>query len=213
MKRSPNVAPSVGGGGGGGSASFYPASETYPAEDHPVDGDDDDPGAAIERQKLLSDLDHLRMKFKKSVIPPDIERQNTATVRLILERNFVQLKRHRAVKWMKLTMAGFLILVELFFMKFTNLNMNRFMDWHSANLLQYEEIMAEMSSIDSPINNTPPMVQLAMAMLMNTVVFVATAFIHKTCEVDILPIVCTITGANQMRPPESPFAAFGKNFK
>jgi hypothetical protein len=35
-------------------------------------------------------------------IPPDIEKQNTATVRLIIERNITQLKRHRTVAMMKL---------------------------------------------------------------------------------------------------------------
>lgn len=221
-ERSADVASAYGGGGAGSgsAASYYPASETNAAED-PVDA-----GDALERQKLLGDLDLLRMKFKKSVIPPDIEKQNTATVRLILERNFVQLKRHRAVKWMRLTLCGFLLVVELIFMRFTNLDMERFMDWHSANLMQYEEIMAEMSSIDSPINSSPPILQLAIVLLMNTIVFVASALIQKTCRVDILPIVCTMTGANHIRPaasaaatgappPVNPsiFSAFGKNFK
>lgn len=54
-----------------------------------------DEGADSERQALLRQLDLLRLKFKQSVIPADIERQDTTAVRLIVERNLVNLKRTR----------------------------------------------------------------------------------------------------------------------
>ena len=48
-----------------------------------------------ERETLLRQLDLLRLKFKQSVIPPDIEGQTTSAVRKVVERNLVNLKRAR----------------------------------------------------------------------------------------------------------------------
>lgn len=77
-----------------GSASLPPLRPPAPPP-VPVDaaaaGDAD-----AERQALLRQLDLLRLKFKQSVIPPDIERQDTTAVRLIVERNLINLKRVRA---------------------------------------------------------------------------------------------------------------------
>jgi hypothetical protein len=50
----------------------------------------------MERQGLLQKLDLLRLKFKQSIIPTDIERQKTPVVRMVMERNMLQLKRVRA---------------------------------------------------------------------------------------------------------------------
>lgn len=47
---------------------------------------------SMERETLLRQLDMLRMKFKQSVIPPDVETQHTPVVRMIVERNLLQLK-------------------------------------------------------------------------------------------------------------------------
>ena len=55
-----------------------------------------------EREALLRQLDLLRLKFKQSVIPPDIETQATPAVRLIVERNLVNLKRARNIAMYKL---------------------------------------------------------------------------------------------------------------
>jgi len=50
-----------------------------------------------ERQQLLKQLDVLRLKFKEHVIPSNIENQDTRAVRLVVERNLLQLKRARNV--------------------------------------------------------------------------------------------------------------------
>lgn len=50
-----------------------------------------------ERETLLRQLDLLRLKFKQSVIPTDIETQTTPAVRLVVERNLVNLKRARTI--------------------------------------------------------------------------------------------------------------------
>ena len=61
---------------------------TNPSRRQTVDED-------VERQTLLRQLDLLRLKFKQSIIPNDIERQKTPVVKLVVERNMIQLKRAR----------------------------------------------------------------------------------------------------------------------
>ena len=79
-------------------ASTCPAASTIPAETKepppssaPPPADDRD----TERESLLRQLDLLRLKFKQSVIPPDIENQATPAVRVVVERNLTNLKRAR----------------------------------------------------------------------------------------------------------------------
>lgn len=65
-----------------------PAKEKPPPEN---------PLYSEERQQLLKQLDVLRLKFKEHVIPPNIENEDTRAVRLVVERNLLQLKRARNV--------------------------------------------------------------------------------------------------------------------
>lgn len=55
-----------------------------------------------------------------------------------------------------------------------------------------------MSSIENPINKSPPIVQLGLLITLNTFLFIATAFIQKMFSVDVLRYVCSVTGANPM---------------
>jgi hypothetical protein len=70
-------------------------------------------------------------------------------------------------------------------------------------------------------------VQLLVLVTFNTAIFLGSALIQKAFQVDILPIVCSMTGANPIEAPArpttatspppaaaapSPFAAFTKNF-
>ena len=71
-----------------------------PSEPAPTGAPEDPPPPAprpplpdtdsTERQTLLRQLDLLRVKFKQSVIPPDIEAYPTASVRSVVERNLVR---------------------------------------------------------------------------------------------------------------------------
>jgi hypothetical protein len=74
------------------SPSTRPEPSVFAASTEvPVPEDD------TERQNLLRQLDLLRLKFKQSVIPQDIETQPTPAVRCIIERNLVNLKRARNI--------------------------------------------------------------------------------------------------------------------
>ena len=46
----------------------------------------------MERQTLLRQLDVLRLRFKQSIIPKDIEHQKTGVVKLVVERNLARTK-------------------------------------------------------------------------------------------------------------------------
>ena len=67
--------------------SEAPSSRPPP---EPAAGDDAD---GVERQALLRQLDLLRVKFRQSIIPDNIEAQATAAVRTVVERNLLNLKR------------------------------------------------------------------------------------------------------------------------
>ena len=73
-------------GGGGGAQQTGPPPPPSPPPPPPD---------FEERQTLLRQLDLLRLKFKQSVIPPDIETQTTPAVRSVVERNLLSLKRCR----------------------------------------------------------------------------------------------------------------------
>jgi hypothetical protein len=99
--------------------------------------------------------------------------------------------------------------------------MSRFLTWHCANLTAYEELLAEFSTMETPFSASPPHVQLMMLVAFNTAIFIGSALIQKAFQVDILPIVCSMTGAigggsehrpQRSAPAASPFAAFTKNF-
>lgn len=186
----------------------------------------------MERQTLLRQLDLLRLKFKQSIIPPDIETQATPTVRLVVERNLTNLRRCRNLAMYKLGLAAFLVVLEFLLARLTRLDMSRFLAWHCANLSAYEELLAEFSAIETPFSTAPAYVQLMVLITFNTAIFIGSALIQKAFQVDILPIVCSMTGANPIeapaaakpaaakpaatpprpKPPSSPFAAFSKNF-
>lgn len=87
-----------------------------------------------ERNDLLERLDKLRLKFKNSAIPQDIESKETHIMRAVLHRNIVQLKRARTLAMMKLGMAAGLIVVEFVLAHFCRIDMSRFMKWHYANV-------------------------------------------------------------------------------
>jgi hypothetical protein len=83
------------------------------------------------------------------------------------------------------------------------------------------QLLAEFSTVDTPFSASPPYVQLMILVAFNTAIFVGSALIQKAFQVDILPIVCSMTGANpvdaptghgQSQPQQSPFAAFTRNF-
>ena len=124
----------------------------------------------------------------------------------------------------KLGLAAFLVVVEFLLARLTHLDMSRFLAWHCANLSSYEELLAEFSTIDTPFSASPPYIQLMVLVAFNTAIFVGSALIQKAFQVDILPIVCSMTGANPIEAPAtrakpsanlsggSPFSAFGRNF-
>lgn len=125
------VAPELPAAAGPGSGSV-PKPPAPPASSSSVPlaaglGGDDDP---TERQTLLRQLDLLRMKFRQSVIPPDIETQTTPAVRLVVERNLVCLRRARNVAMYKLGLAAILVVMEFLLSRLTRLDMSRF--WHGA---------------------------------------------------------------------------------
>ena len=199
------------------AAASVPAAATEP----PPPMDD-----TVEREALLRQLDLLRLKFKQSIIPPDIETKATPAVRLIVERNLTNLKRHRNTAMYKLGLAAFLVIIEFVLARLLRLDMSRFLAWHCANLTAYEELLAEFSTVDTPFSTSPPYVQLMVLVTFNTAIFVGSALIQKAFQVDILPIVCSMTGANPLEapttrgagaataaaPPPSPFPAFTRNF-
>lgn len=119
----------------------------------------------------------------------------------------------------KLGLAAFLVVIEFVLARLTHLDMSRFLTWHCANLSSYEELLAEFSTVDTPFNTSPPYVQLMVLVAFNTAIFVGSALIQKAFQVDILPIVCSMTGASPVDAPQqrgqanaSPFAAFTRNF-
>lgn len=87
-----------------------------------------------------------------------------------------------------------------------------------------EELLAEFSGIETPFNTSPPYIQLLILIAFNTAIFLGSAMIQKAFQVDILPIVCSMTGAAPVDPPAArpaggtpppstnPFAAFTQNF-
>lgn len=94
-----------------------------------MDEDDDD----HERRSLLMKIDTLKMKYKDSIIPPNLEDKNLFTVRTVLQRNVQQLRKARAVAQYKMGMAAVLVVVEFVMARFCRLDMSRFMKWHYAN--------------------------------------------------------------------------------
>jgi hypothetical protein len=104
------------------------ATEPLPPPPPPVATDDTADGggpAEGERQTLLRQLDLLRLKFKQSVIPADIETQATPAVRLVVERNLLNLKRCRNLAMYKLGLAAFLVVLEFLLARLTRLDMSR----------------------------------------------------------------------------------------
>lgn len=103
----------------------------------------------------------------------------------------------------KLGLAAMLVVVEFLLARFTRLDMSRFLSFHSANLSAYEEILAEMAVVETPFNASPPYVQLMVLVLFNTAIFIGSALIQRSFSVDVLPIVCSMTGANPVDAPRS----------
>ena len=107
----------------------------------------------------------------------------------------------------KLGLAAMLVVVEFLLARYTHLDMSRFLSFHSANLSAYEEILAEMAVVETPFNSSPPYVQLMVLVLFNTAIFIGSALIQRSFSVDILPIVCSMTGANPVEAPRPTAAA------
>lgn len=101
---------------------------------------------------------------------------------------------------------------------------SRFLSFHSANLSAYEEILAEMAIVETPFTASPPYVQLLtcrvtgdivpgvtrqqpVLVMFNTAIFIGSALIQRSFSVDILPIVCSMTGASPVEPPRATAAA------
>ena len=89
---------------GGSSMSFAETNAQATPPDKPPRGPPAAPAGApptqeeqMERQNLLRQLDLLRLKFKQSIIPTDIEQQHLPVVKMVVERNLAQLKRARNV--------------------------------------------------------------------------------------------------------------------
>ena len=165
-----------------------------------------------------------------------------------------KLGRVKTVPFLRGTgLAAFLVLVEFVLARLTHLDMSRFLAWRAdfcfsgkKNLIplcqpqtgngsrgqvfsahsSYEELLAEFSTVDTPFSKSPPYIQLMILVAFNTAIFVGSALIQKAFQVDILPIVCSMTGANPLeatqtqtaakpaaaKPGASPFAAFTRNF-
>jgi hypothetical protein len=61
-----------------------------------------------------------------------------------------------------------------------------------------------MSIIETPFTKSPPVVQLMTLVAFNSAIFVGSALIQRAFHVDILPIVCSMTGANPIDAPRAP---------
>jgi hypothetical protein len=92
----------------------------------------------------------------------------------------------------KLGLAAFLVVTEFLLARYTQLDMSRFLSWHTSNLASYEEILAEMSDYNTPFSTSPPYVQLMVLVLFNTAIFIGSALVQKALSVDILPIVICV---------------------
>lgn len=181
--------------------------------------------ADVDRHALLRQLDMLRLKFKENVIPPNIEQEDTQVVRLVVERNLIQLKRARNTAMYKLGMAAFLVVMEFLLARLTRLDMSGFIAWHAANLDSYEELLVEMGDVNTPFSSSPPYMQLIVLLFFNTAIFLGAALVQKAFGVNILPMVGSMTGAkfNQKSfgaatpptpaapPPAAAFSAFAEN--
>lgn len=55
---------------------------------------------------------------------------------------------------MKMALAAFLVVLEYILTRITGLDMGRFLNWHSANLMAYEEILAESRAF--PVGRSHP---------------------------------------------------------
>lgn len=152
-------------------------------------------GPDLDRQALLKQLDVLRMKFKENVIPANIEQEETHVVRLVVERNLLQLKRARNTAMYKLGMAAFLVVMEFILARLTRLDLSGFIGWHAANLDSYEELLVEMGDVNTPFSASPPYIQLIVLLFFNTAIFLGAALVQKAFSVDILPMIGSMTGA------------------
>ena len=94
------------------------------------------------------------------------------------------------------------MIVEFVLARLTRLDMSRFLAWHCANLGAYEELLAEFSTVDTPLSNSPPYIQLMVLVAFNTAIFVGSALIQKAfrcirwvrvracwrCDVRVVPL-------------------------
>ena len=123
---------------------------------------------------------------------------------------WVSTRNNPSVAMYKLGLAAFLVMTEFILARYTQLDMSRFLSWHTSNLASYEEILAEMSDYTTPFSTSPPYIQLMILILFNTAIFIGSALVQKALSVDILPIVICIVG-HPGRPPDffSYFLSFG----
>ena len=81
----------------------------------------------------------------------------------------------------------------------------------------YEELLLEMTDIQTPFQKSSPMVQLLTLLTFNTMLFVANGLLQKYFMIDMLPTLGAMTGvapiegapANHPPPRAAPAAAAG----
>jgi len=103
---------------------------------------------------------------------------------------------YRRVFCCQLGMAAFLVVSEFILARLTRLDMRNYLNWHAANLSQYEELLVEMGDVNTPFSNSPAYMQLIVLVFFNTAIFLGSALVQRAFGVDILPIVASMTGAN-----------------
>ena len=175
----------------------------------------------LDREMLLKQLDILRMCFKQAKIPENTESLLNPDIRRIVNRNVAQLKRNRNVATYKLGMVAVLLVMELFFARVCKVDVSRFMQWHYSNMQSYEEILVELGEVSSPITEASPMTQLCLLMFFNSALFVGNELMLKYFQVDVLNVMCSITGAqppqtkneeSSNQQPTTPLPPFATNF-
>ena len=176
----------------------------------------------LDREMLLKQLDILRMRFKQAKIPENTESLLNPDIRRIVNRNVAQLKRNRNVATYKLGMVAVLLVMELFFARVCKVDVSRFMQWHYSNMQSYEEILVELGEVSSPITEASPMTQLCLLMFFNSALFVGNELMLKYFQVDVLNVMCSITGAqppqtkneesSNQKPTKDPPPPFATNF-
>ena len=165
-----------------------------------------------ERESLIRQLELLRMRFRDARIPVDIDRDPNITnveIKRVVARNIQHLRRNRNIATYKLGMVGSLLLMELFFARFCRIDMLRFMKWHYSNMQSYEELLADLGEVSTPLTDASGGVQLMVLLVFNTFLFIANELLVKFFSIDVLHVMASITGADIGSDPDT--SSHGKN--